>query len=257
VPLPRWLWLPFLKGVVLPVRSPRSAEKYAQIWTPEGSPLAVHTARQAKLLGARYAMRYGAPSIRAVLREMQDPLVVPLYPQYAESTTGSVLDLLPKGARAVREFHAHPGYLQALASGVRRHWEAHGRGGMLLMSFHGLPQRGSGQYPEDCARTAGLLAQALGLKDGEWKLVFQSRFGYAKWLGPYAEQTLRELGASGCRRVDVVCPGFVCDCLETLEELGIRGRDVFLAAGGSEFHLVPCLNESPEWLAALAEIASG
>ena len=253
VTLPRWLWLPILQ-LVLRKRPAESAEKYAQVWTPEGSPLAVHTKRQADLLGARYAMRYGQPSIRSALDGLEDPVVVPLYPQYAESTTGSVLAELPAGTRAVREFHDHPAYIDALAAKVSEHWAQNGRG-LLVLSFHGLPQRGAGNYERDCRNTASLLARKLGLKDSEWRVTFQSRFGYAKWLQPYTEQTLIELGRNGCKRVDVFCPGFVSDCLETLEELGIRAREKYAEAGGTGFNLVPCLNESPQWIAALAQIA--
>ena len=262
VPLPRWLWLPILHGVVLRVRPAQSAEKYAQIWMPEGSPLAVHTVRQAQLLAertkapVRYAMRYGAPSIPTALRELESPVVVPLYPQYAESTTGSVLDMLPPGTPAVREFHDHPAYIGALAANVRRHWTQRDRAPLLLMSFHGLPKHGAAAYEQHCHRTAQLLARALALKDGEWRVTFQSRFGYAKWLEPYTEQTLVNLALGGGERVDVVCPGFVADCLETLEELGIRARAKFHAAGGRDLQLIPCLNEAPEWIAALAEISA-
>ena len=261
VPLPRWLWLPILHGIVLRKRPQESAEKYRQIWTPEGSPLAVHTARQARLLAERtkvpvaHAMRYGAPSIASALRQLENPVVVPLYPQYAESTTGSVLDMLPPGLKVVREFHDHPAYIGALAANVRRHWAKHGRAPLLLMSFHGLPKRAAGSYEQHCHRTAKLLAQALALQDGEWRVTFQSRFGYAKWLEPYTEQTLVNVALGGGERVDVVCPGFVADCLETLEELGIRAREKFLAAGGRELQLLACLNEAPEWIAALVAIS--
>jgi ferrochelatase len=262
VPLPRWLWLPILHGIVLRKRPQESAEKYQQIWTPEGSPLAVHTARQARLLAERmkvpvaYAMRYGEPSIAATLPRLEDPVVVPLYPQYADSTTASVLDVLPPGLKVVREFHEHPAYIAALAASVRRHWTRHGRAPLLLMSFHGLPKRAAGSYEQHCQRTARLLAQALALKDGEWRVTFQSRFGYAKWLEPYTEQTLVNVALGGGERVDVVCPGFVADCLETLEELGIRARAKFLAAGGRELQLIECLNEAPEWIAALAALVT-
>jgi ferrochelatase len=262
VPLPRFLWLPILHGIVLRVRPAQSAEKYAQIWLPEGSPLAVHTARMARLLAERmqlivaYAMRYGEPSIASTLGPLEGPIVVPLYPQYAESTTGSVLAMLPPGTPAVREFHDHPAYIAALAASVRRHWSQHGRGAMLLMSFHGLPKRGADVYEQQCRATAALLASALKLPEGEWRVTFQSRFGYAKWLEPYTEQTLIELARSGCQRVDVVCPGFVADCLETLEELGIRAREKFRAAGGRKLQLIECLNEAPEWIAALAQISA-
>ena len=261
VALPRWLWLPILHGIVLRKRPRESAEKYAQIWLPEGSPLAVHTRKQAELLAQRcqhpvsYAMRYGEPSIASALHQLAAPVVIPLYPQYADSTTGSVLDQLPKTARVVREFHEHPAYIRALAATVEQHWAQRRRGPMLLMSFHGLPKRGAGDYERQCRRTGGLLAQSLGLKDADWRVSFQSRFGYAKWLEPYTEATLIELGRAGSGRVDIVCPGFVADCLETLEELGIRGRERFLEAGGREFHLIPCLNETPEWISALAELS--
>ena len=262
VPLPRWLWLPILHGIVLRVRPAQSAEKYAQIWMPEGSPLAVHTQRMAQLLAQKtgkkvaYAMRYGEPSIATALARLEEPLVVPLYPQYADSTTGSVLDALPPGAEAVREFHDHPAYIAALAALVQRHWSRHGRGAMLVMSFHGLPKRGAGPYEQHCRATASLLAGELRLADSQWRVTFQSRFGYAKWLEPYTEQTLVEMAARGCRKVDVVCPGFVADCLETLEELGIRAREKFTAAGGQDLQLIACLNESPEWIAALAALVA-
>ena len=258
VKLPRFLWLPILHGIVLRKRPAESAEKYAAIWTPEGSPLAVHTREQARLLrektgwNVEYAMRYGEPSIPRV---KTDSVVVPLYPQYAESTTESVADVVPRGVRMVQDFHDHPGYIGALAASVRRYWQANGRAPVLLMSFHGLPKRGAGQYETQCRATARLLATELQLKDAEWVVTFQSRFGFAEWLGPYTEPTLTDLARKGTKRIDVFCPGFVSDCLETLEEIGIRGREVFLHAGGRDFHLIPCLNESPEWIAALAEIA--
>jgi len=262
VPLPRALWLPLLYGVVLPLRAPQSAHKYAQIWTPAGSPLAVHTARMAALLAerlerpVRYAMRYGAPAIATALAGLNEPVVVPLYPQYAASTTGSVLDAVPRGVPVVRGFHDHPAYIAALAASVRRHWQERGRGLMLLISFHGLPQRTAGDYERECRTTAARLAQALGLRDAEWHVTFQSRFGYARWLEPYTEQTLVELARGGLRRADVICPGFVADCLETLEEIGIRARAKFRDAGGESLELVPCLNDSPEWIAALAALVT-
>lgn len=261
VKLPRWLWLPILHGIVLRKRPAESAKKYAEIWLPEGSPLKVYTARQADLLmeetnlPVAYAMRYGEPSIAATLSRLEDPVVVPLYPQYAESTTESILDVLPPDANVVRDFHDHPGYIAALGAQVRRHWAMKGRGTMLVMSFHGLPKKGAQEYERQCRRTAELLARHLQLTADEWRLAFQSRFGYAKWLEPYTEATLAGLAKSH-PRVDVICPGFVADCLETLEELGIRGKEVFVAAGGREFHLIACLNESPEWIAALGKIAS-
>ena len=266
VELPRFVWLPILHGIVLRTRPARSAQKYASIWTDEGSPLAVHTARQAKLLQAalpgqkvEYAMRYGAPSIAHALGKLPtDPLVVPLYPQYSRATTESVRDVLPGGTRMIESFHDHPAYIGALAESVRRHWNSNGRGDALVMSFHGLPQRSverGDPYEAQCRQTAGLLASALGLADGHWKLTFQSRFGAAKWLEPYTLPTLVELASKGTRSIDVVFPGFVSDCLETLEEIGIEARRRLREAGKTELRLVPCLNEAPEWIAALAAMA--
>ena len=252
IPLPRWLWLPILNLFVLRTRPARSAEKYLQIWTPEGSPLRVHTERQAKLLAEKtgwrvdYAMRYGSPPIPA-----SDAMVFPLYPQYSESATGSVLELV-RGRPAIRDFHDHPAYIDALAAVVRRH-RKHPK---LMMSFHGLPKRGGEEYERQCRQTGLLLSKALNLKDDEWIVTFQSRFGAAKWLEPYTQPTLEELARCGTTEVDVFCPGFVSDCLETLEELGITARQAFLAAGGRELNLIPCLNEAPEWIGAMAQIAS-
>jgi ferrochelatase len=262
VPLPRLFWLPILYGLVLPRRSKVAAEKYAQIWMAEGSPLRVYTSRQAELLADRmhipvaYAMRYGEPSIASTLPRLEDPVVIPLYPQYADSTTGSVLDALPRDVRVISDFHDHLKYIAALGENVRRYWGRHGRGPLLLISFHGLPKKGAEVYERQCRRTAELLAKNLGLSEREWRVVFQSRFGYAKWLEPYADATLTQLPKEGVERVDVVCPGFVADCLETLEELGIRGREIFVEAGGRELHLIPCLNESPEWIQALAALVN-
>ena len=183
-------------------------------------------------------------------------MVIPLYPQYSESTTASVADQLPRGVRMVEEFHSHPAYIAALAANVQRHWQDHGRGELLVMSFHGLPKRGSLTYETQCVATASLLADALGLEPDAWKVTFQSRFGFAEWLQPYTEPTLVELARQGVKRVDVVCPGFVSDCLETLEEIGIQARGKFTASGGTELVLLPCLNESPEWIAALEQVSS-
>jgi protoporphyrin/coproporphyrin ferrochelatase len=241
---------------VLRTRPDQSAKKYAPIWTPEGSPLAVHTRRQAELLQqrlgkpVRYAMRYGNPPLPA-----DADLVIPLYPQYSGSATGSVTDALP-GKKVVKDFHDHPAYIAALAAVVERHWVAHGRGEKLMMSFHGLPQRAVNRgdpYQKQCLATAELLARRLKT---DYIVTFQSRFGAARWLQPYTEPTLVELARGGVKRVDVVCPGFVSDCLETLEEIGIAARHAFVAAGGRDLSLVPCLNEAPEWIEALAAISA-
>jgi len=272
VELPRWLWLPILHGIVLRTRPAKSAKKYASIWTPEGSPLAVHTRRQAQLLGktlaersirVAYAMRYGEPSVAAGLAQLADcgeVVVLPMYPQYARSTAESIRDVLPRGAaklRMIENFHDHPAYIAALAAGVQRHWQAHGKAGRLVMSFHGLPQRSVDRgdpYQKQCIASAKILAGVLRLAPADYAVTFQSRFGAAKWLQPYTEPTLIELARAGTKRVDVVCPGFVSDCLETLEEIALEARHAFLGAGGREFHALPCLNESPEWIIALAKI---
>jgi ferrochelatase len=260
VELPRWLWLPILHGVVLRRRPARSAQKYARIWSAEGSPLAAHTAKQARLLReatglqVEYAMRYGEPRIADALRRMPGKVrVVPLYPQFARSTTESVRDVVGREVGFVEQFHDHPGYIAALAALVTELPD------VLVMSFHGLPQRAVDRgdpYRDQCLRTARLLAQALGLRQEGYRVTFQSRFGPARWLQPYTADVLAELGAARTRRVHVICPGFVSDCLETLEEIGIEGAQLFRAAGGGEFRALPCLNESPRWIAALAGIAT-
>jgi ferrochelatase len=273
VQLPRILWLPILHGIILRTRPAKSAKKYAAIWTPEGSPLAVHTRRQMQLLGkildernikVAHAMRYGEPSIRAGLAQLSDCgeiVVLPLYPQFSRSTTDSVRDVLgtsvgPK-LRMIENFHDHPAYIAALAAGVQRHWAAHGKAEKLVMSFHGLPKRARDQgdpYQAQCLATAKILAGVLRIAPADYVTTFQSRFGAAEWLQPYTEPTLVALARQGAKRVDVICPGFVSDCLETLEEIAIEGRQAFLSAGGSEFHALPCLNEAPEWIVAMAKI---
>lgn len=268
VELPRWLWLPILHGIVLRTRPAKSAAKYASIWTPQGSPLAVHTRQQSLLLGkilaernvnVAYAMRYGDPSIAEGLRQLSgcEVVVVPLYPQFSRSTAESVRDVLPPGTKMIEQFHDHPAYIAALVAGVQRHWQAHGKADKLVMSFHGLPQRSVDRgdpYQKQCIATAKILAGVLRLAPADYTVTFQSRFGAAKWLQPYTEPTLVALARAGTKRVDVVCPGFVADCLETLEEIAVEARGAFLAAGGKEFHALACLNESPEWIVGLAKI---
>lgn len=274
VDLPRLPWWLLLNGVVLPFRPRKSARAYREIWTDAGSPLMTGTqavvAALAERLGAQASpapavamgMTYGHPSIAAALAPLRTAglrrlIVLPLYPQYSRATTESVRDRLPHGMRMIESFHDDRRYIGALAQSVQRHWESHGRAEMFIMSFHGLPKRSverGDPYEKQCRETARLLGAALGLTDAQWKLTFQSRFGAAKWLEPYTLPTLVELAMSGLRKVDVICPGFVSDCLETLEEIGIEGRRAFLAAGGAQFSLIPCLNESIEWIQAAAAI---
>ena len=286
VEIPRLLWWPILHGIVLRTRPRVSAKRYESIWTRDGSPLKFHTERQTlllrgllgerdrdtvKTLSVRYAMRYGNPSIRSVVEECHAQgcsrlLVIPLYPQFAGSTTGSVLDELPRALRrlpdplefrSVRHFHDHPGYIKALAGAVNREWMKIGRPDKLILSFHGIPVRTvvrGDPYHEECEATARLLATALGLQPDQYLVTYQSRFGRAKWLEPYTSASLEALGKNGTRRVDVFCPGFVSDCLETLEEIAQEGRAQFLCAGGKEFNYLPCLNEADDWIAALADM---
>jgi ferrochelatase len=189
-------------------------------------------------------------------------VVLPLYPQFSRSTTDSIRDVLGTSVgpnvTMVESFHDHPAYIAALAAGVQRHWATHGKGEKLVMSFHGLPKRSvdlGDPYQAQCVATAKILAGTLRVAPADYVITFQSRFGAAEWLQPYTEPTLVELATQGVRRVDVVCPGFVSDCLETLEEIAIEAKRAFLGAGGMEFHALPCLNESPEWIKALAKIA--
>lgn len=283
VEIPKALWAPILHGIILRTRPAKSAAKYAGIWMPEGAPLKVWTRKQAKLLAGwlgerghrvtvREAMRYGQPSIAAQLDALKAEgatrvLVLQAYPQYSGTTTASVIDAIhawSRGMRRVPEFrfvndyHDEPLYIEALAHSVEDHWKHHGQPERLLMSFHGIPERNirlGDPYQAQCLATARALAGRLKLADSQHSVTFQSRFGRAKWLEPYTEPTLRELGASGVARVDVLCPGFPADCLETLEEIAIEGRDAFLQAGGKEFHYIPCLNDRSDWITALAAIA--
>ncbi len=283
VEIPRFVWWVLLHGVILRTRPARSAVKYASVWLPEGSPLAVWTARQTAALAAclhgkghrvlvHHAMRYGDPSLPSVLDRLRAEgatrvLVLPLYPQYAAATTASVADRVMQWAlqarrmpefRFVAEYHDDAGYIQALAARLRAHWATNGRAQMQVFSFHGVPQRSlmlGDPYHCQCLKTARLLAQALSLSAPEWRVTFQSRFGKAKWLEPYTEPTLRELAQQGVKSVDVMCPGFVADCLETLEEIAQEACEAFLKAGGERFSYVPCLNDDETWIEALAAIA--
>jgi len=282
VEIPRTLWWLILHGIILRVRPAKSAAKYASIWTAEGSPLRVWTEKQTKMLTGylgerghrvvvRHAMRYGQPSIAQAVdglrsEGVQRVLVLPLYPQYCAATTASVFDKLGEwigrhrampGFRFVNHYHDHAGYIDALAAAVRQHWTANGRGDKLVLSFHGVPRRSlllGDPYHCECQKTARLLARRLQLPAEQLAVTFQSRFGKAEWLSPYTEPTLVALAKQGQSRVDVMCPGFAADCLETLEEINQEARAAFLAAGGKEFHYIACLNDRHEWLAALSDL---
>jgi ferrochelatase len=283
VEIPRVLWWLILHGFILRFRPAKSAAKYASIWTDAGSPLRIWTEKQALLLQGwlaqrghpvlvRHAMRYGQTSIAEQLDALKQQgvtrvLVLPAYPHYSATTTASVFDavyawagrtrLIPE-LRFVNHYHDDPAYIEALAKHIRRQWQTHGRGDKLVMSFHGIPQRSltlGDPYHCECHKTARLLAERLGLTKNDYMVTFQSRLGRAKWLEPYTEPSLIKLGRAGTARVDVVCPGFTSDCLETLEEIAIEARAAFLGAGGKEFHYIPCLNDQPEWIETLCSVS--
>lgn len=279
VELTRWLWCPILHFIILPLRSGKVAKKYASIWVDGGSPLLVYTQRLAQGLqhampdvSVRVAMRYGNPSVPDVLRKLQEEgmsrlLVLPLYPQYSASTSGSVLDAVSKelagwrrtpDLRFIADYHLDAGWLDAMEARVRAHWDLHGRADQLLMSFHGLPKRyekAGDPYPRQCEAGARALAARLGLAEGEWKLTYQSRFGREEWLQPYTDKTLEALARDGVKTVDVVCPGFAVDCLETLEEIAVENDEAFRHAGGEALRYISALNDEPGHVAALAAIA--
>ena len=286
VEIPRAIWWPILNGIILTVRPKKSAEKYAAIWTPDGSPLKTHTEKQAKLLRGflgqaghaihvEYAMRYGQPSIPATLERLKSDgftriLLLPLYPQFSASTTATAFDAAFAWAktvrnqpemRMVRSFPDNMDYIQALAASVRQHWKTNGQPGpsyRLIMSFHGIPTRSiklGDPYRDECLTTGQLLAKELNLDETRYSICFQSRFGPAEWLQPYTSATLEQLGKQGLQRVDIICPGFPADCLETLEEIAMEGKSTFLTAGGKEYFYIPCLNERDDWIGALKNLA--
>lgn len=282
VEIPRVLWMLILYCAVLPFRPAKSAAKYASIWTKEGSPLKLWTEKQAKLLQGwlgqrnhqvkvRWAMRYGSTSIASQLDAMKADgvtrvLVLPAYPQYSATSTASVFDAVYQWAqntravpelRFVNHYHDHPDYIFALAASVERYWKKNGLPDKLVLSFHGIPERNmklGDPYHCECLKTARLLAERLMLKENQIQVTFQSRLGRAKWLEPYTEPTLVAMAKSGVRKVHVLCPGFTSDCLETLEEINMEVRAAFMKAGGKDFHYIPCLNDDPEWIAALCNI---
>ncbi|MDA0680029.1 MAG: ferrochelatase [Proteobacteria bacterium] len=271
VELPRLIWLPVLHGYILRTRPRRSAAAYRKIWTEPGSPLLVHSMNIAvalqRLLTERLdgsvcvelAMSYGNPSIPLALQKMHEQqvrrlIVLPLYPQYSGTTTASVFDAVTRELstcrwvpelRFISHYHDHANYIAALAASVREFWSVRGRGERLLMSFHGVPQRtlASGDpYHCQCQKTGRLLAQALELSDDQWQLAFQSRVGREKWLEPYTDETLRQWGRDKNGNIDVVCPGFAVDCLETLEEIELQNAALFSASGGGDLRYIPALN---------------
>lgn len=275
VQIPWLLWQPLLRGLILPLRGPRAAEKYASIWLPEGSPLAVYTHRLAEAVQVRLpawqvfdAMRYGQPALAERLRMLRADgirrvVVLPLYPQYSTTTTESVRDVVVREAAGlevqfIEQYATDPHWVAAVVASVRQWRERHGAGEHLLFSYHGLPQRlarNGDPYPQQCEASTRAIVQALGLRDDEWTLTYQSRFGKERWLEPATDATLRALAARGVRRVDVVCPGFAVDCLETLEEIALQNAELFHGAGGGELRYLPCLNDDASHADALAALA--
>ena len=283
VEIPRPIWWLILHGVILRRRPARSAAKYAAIWTDAGSPLLTWTVRQAEALQAqlrdrghavlvRPAMRYGSPALDQTLDALRADgvtrlLVLPLYPQYAAATTASTIDAVADWARRTRRlpelrfvnhYHDDPGYIAALAASVRAHWQARGRGQKLVMSFHGVPARSlalGDPYHCECHKTGRLLAEVLGLAKDDYLVTFQSRLGRAKWLEPYTEPSVKKLAAEGVHHIDIICPGFAADNLETLEEIAMEAKQAFLQAGGRQINFIPCLNDRPDWIAALGDLA--
>jgi ferrochelatase len=277
VEIPRLLWWPILHGIILRIRPAASAKKYAAIWTRNGSPLAIEsealrrgleTALAANETPVALAMLYtGGTSVRDAIDALriscQRILVIPMFPQSCGATTGAVFDQVSAVLRRLRDvpslefvssYHDDPAYIDALAASVTDYREKHGTAKHLLMSFHGIPElfvkRGD-PYRSQCERTAHLLARRLALGDGEWTLSFQSRFGRARWLQPYTSEALHALPARGVDSVHVMCPGFAADCLETLEEIGMENRDVFLEAGGKSYGYIPALNGRADHVAVL------
>ncbi|MDD5271672.1 MAG: ferrochelatase [Methylovulum sp.] len=282
VNIPRPIWWLILHGAVLPFRPGKSAKAYQKVWDAEkGSPLAFLTRQLSEKLAAKlagqaisvtYAMRYGEPSIANQLRGFKEQgvehiIVLPLYPQYSSTTTASIYDDLVKeldqwrhlpSFQFISNYHQQGAYINAIAESIRQAWREQPKNELLLMSFHGLPEQltqWGDPYFHHCHKTATLIAEQLGLSDKDWQIVFQSRFGKAQWLKPYCVDTLEALPGQGVRAVDMVCPGFAVDCLETLEEIAMENKHLFMEAGGQAYRYIACLNDSDTHVEALAEIA--
>lgn len=283
IEMPRWRWMPILHGIILRRRPARSAEAYRSVWSEtDGSPLLSISQRQRDALqqwmsdnrqGVRVelAMRYGSPSIESVLNRLAGDNVrrlclLPMYPQYSGTTTASALDEVFRWMRATRwlpeirvinDYWQHPGWIEALAASIREHWAQQGQSDLLVMSYHGIPTRywhNGDPYYCHCQGTSRLLADALGLEPSRYRVVFQSRVGREPWLQPYCDETMQSLPGEGFKKIDVVCPGFSADCLETIEEIAEENRHYFLGAGGEQYHYIACLNDRPDHIAALGDL---
>ncbi len=267
VDLTRWIWCPLLHGVILPLRSPRVAKLYQSVWMDEGSPLLVYSKRQQEKLQQRLdypvelGMTYGNPSLLSGVQALRDQgvekiIVLPLYPQYSATTTAAVFDGLAKAMKTQRvipeidfitDYHDHPLYIRALADKVRSSWSEKGQGDVLICSYHGIPKRYADNgdiYPQHCRKTTHLLAQELGLSDQQVMMTYQSQFGKEEWLQPYTDKTMQALPSQGMKKIDILCPAFSVDCLETLEEISEENKHLFLEAGGEAFNYIACLNDS-------------
>lgn len=285
IELPRVLWWLILNGVILTIRPSRSAAAYRSVWTDAGSPLLLHTRAQAEGLknalearhpgkvDVRFAMRYGNPSIPDVLQEMfaagvRKLVVLPLYPQYSATTTASTFDAIANDFvrrrwlpdfRFISHYHDNPDYIEALAASVREHREKHGTADKLVFSYHGIPKKcleSGDPYHCECLKTTRLVAEALGLAEEDYITTFQSRVGAQEWLQPYTDETMKSLPAQGVKSVQVICPGFSSDCLETVEEIDVENRGYFLGAGGERYEYIPCLNSSAAHIDCLAGIVT-
>lgn len=282
---PAWLWKPILHAIILNVRPRKSARLYASIWTDEGSPLWVYSQRIAQQLQAELAqrwgdgirvelaMRYGRPAIAEKLEALRQAnvqriLVLPLFPQYSATTTATIYDVLfaelsrwrwTPELRTITGYHDHPLYIEGVAQSVQAFWAENGRSARLLFSFHGIPQSYFAKgdpYHCFCHKTARLVAEKLGLNKDEYQVCFQSRFGPQAWLQPYTDKMLTAWAHSGIASVDTICPGFAVDCLETLEEIAVQNRQLFLEAGGQQYQYIPCLNDSPAQISLICDLVN-
>ncbi|EGQ9193360.1 ferrochelatase [Vibrio parahaemolyticus] len=277
VDMTRWLWCPILHGVILPMRSPKVAKLYESVWMEEGSPLMVYSKRQAKKLAqhldmpVELGMTYGNPSLQSgfealIAQGVEEVIVLPLYPQYSGTTTAAVSDGITKAFKQlpvmpafsfIRDYHDHPMYIEALAHSVRQYWEEHGKGDYLLCSYHGIPKRYADNgdiYPQHCEATTRLLGESLGLSSDQIGMSYQSRFGREEWLQPYTDKTLETITSKGVKKIDIMTPAFSSDCLETLEEIAGENKEIFMEAGGEQFHYIPCLNDDDMHIDMMAEL---
>lgn len=280
VDTPRWLWWPILNGAILPIRSPRVSKLYASVWMDEGSPLMVYSKRQRAALAARLdmpvelGMSYGNPSLKSALDSLMAQginrlIVLPLYPQFSCSTVAAVWDGITSvfaGYRSlpsvdfIRDYAEHPAYIAALKASVERSFATHGKPDLLVMSFHGIPQRFADEgddYPKRCRDTYDALTASLGLTDQNAMLTFQSRFGREPWLMPYTDETMKSLPAKGIKHVQIMSPGFSSDCLETLEEISEENKEFFMHAGGTKFEYIPALNDDELHIDMMVELVNG